>query len=980
MIGRTVSHYRILEKLGGGMSVVYKAQDLRLDRLVALKFLPPHFEELPPNERKTLRERLTQEAKAASALDHPHIGTIYEIDETEDGQTFIAMAYYGGETVKEKLARGRLPVAEALTVAIEVARGLAKAHEKGIVHRDIKPANLMVTRDGLTKIIDFGLARLEDVTRITQRGTTIGTLAYMSPEQARAEEVDERTDIWALGVVLYEMLSGCLPFGGEHPGSVVTAILTGEPKPVRQLREEIPPSLQQIVAKALQKNRDKRYSSAAEMLEALETCRSDLITPELKAAEPTSLFQQLRRPRAALFATVLLLLFVISIARWVQRNSKVRWARQEALPEIEKLINEQDFTAAFALASELERLIPADPLLQRLMPEICTTVSIESMPPGADIYMKEYLDVEADWQHLGRTPIDAIRLPFGFSRWRIEKEGFVTADAAASTEDTIRFTLDEEGSIPPGMVRVPAGRLSMFMISVLKTMEGTEIPEFLIDRYEVTNEQFKRFVASGGYREKEYWRHEFIKDGRYLSWEEAMAEFRDATGRPGPSTWELGDYPEGQGDYPVGGVSWYEAAAYAEFAGKTLPTYYHWVRAASPQVRVRGGTAASYMTRLSNFSRKGPQPVGTHHGISLNGIYDSAGNVREWCWNESGDGHNIPGAAWSDPPHQFGYPFESLPSFDRSPENGFRCAQSIEEEGFPEELTAPVALVPSIDFTRESPVSDEIFAVYKSLYYYDHTDLNEVVESVDDSPEYWTREKITFDAAYGNERMIAYLFLPKGFEAPYQTVVFFPGAEALMRRSSEQRLALYTDFLMRSGRALIYPIYKSTYERSDDLKSPVPDKSTFYRDHVVMWAKDLMRAIDYLETRDDIDLERLVLFGVSWGAQNGPIFPAVETRFKAAIIDGGGLVPLECLPEVQPFHFAPRVTVPLLMLSGRYDAIYPLETSALPLFRLFGTPDKNKRHIIYETGHAPPWNTYVGDILDWLDRTLGPVASHPPPP
>ena len=235
-VGQTVSHYRIVQKLGeGGMGVVYKAQDLKLERWVALKFLPPHV-----SLDAETKVRFTREAKAASALDHPNIGTIHEIAETDDRQMFIVMAYYEGETLKQKIERGPLPFTEAVDLALQMARGLAKAHAQQIVHRDVKPSNVVVTRDGLVKIIDFGLAKLGGLTKITMTHTTMGTVAYMSPEQARGEEVDQRADVWSLGVVLYEMLTGQLPFPGSHAEAIIHAILTLKPKPLKQLRADAP--------------------------------------------------------------------------------------------------------------------------------------------------------------------------------------------------------------------------------------------------------------------------------------------------------------------------------------------------------------------------------------------------------------------------------------------------------------------------------------------------------------------------------------------------------------------------------------------------------------------------------------------------------------------------------------------------------------------------------------------------------------------
>ncbi|MDP6775854.1 MAG: serine/threonine-protein kinase, partial [Candidatus Latescibacteria bacterium] len=224
MIGQTISHYRILEGLGeGGMGVVYKAEDTNLERTVALKFLPS---ELTRDEEA--RQRFVHEARAASALDHPHIGTIYEIDEA-DGLSFIAMAHYEGETLKDRIERAPLAVEDAIDIAIQIAQGLSAAHSRDIVHRDVKPANVLITAEGQAKIIDFGLAKLRRGSLLTRTGTTMGTVAYMSPEQAQGAEVDDRTDVWALGVMLYEMLAGDRPFKGEYEQAVMYSITNEEP-------------------------------------------------------------------------------------------------------------------------------------------------------------------------------------------------------------------------------------------------------------------------------------------------------------------------------------------------------------------------------------------------------------------------------------------------------------------------------------------------------------------------------------------------------------------------------------------------------------------------------------------------------------------------------------------------------------------------------------------------------------------------------
>ncbi len=261
MIGKTVSHYRIIEELGrGGMGLVYKAEDTKLKRTVALKFLPP---ELTHNQES--KERFIREAHAASALEHDNICTIHEIDEIEDGQLFIVMACYEGQTLKEKIKDQRLKTKEAINIATQIAKGLQKAHEKGIVHRDIKPANIFITDDGSVKILDFGLAKLAGKAQLTKDSSTLGTVAYMSPEQLRGEEVDHRTDIWSLGVVLYEMLNGEPPFKGDYEQAISYAILNEEPRPLENSHTE----LWEIVKKLLAKNPAERQHDAISIIENL---------------------------------------------------------------------------------------------------------------------------------------------------------------------------------------------------------------------------------------------------------------------------------------------------------------------------------------------------------------------------------------------------------------------------------------------------------------------------------------------------------------------------------------------------------------------------------------------------------------------------------------------------------------------------------------------------------------------------------------
>jgi serine/threonine protein kinase/Tfp pilus assembly protein PilF len=307
MIGQTISHYKILEKLGGGgMGVVYKAQDTHLDRAVALKFLPPDLT-LDPDSK----ERFIHEAKAASALQHNNICVVHDIDETSNGQLFICMELYEGETLKKTIERGPLKVDEAIDIAAQIAQGLEEAHKHQIIHRDVKPANILITASGVVKIVDFGLAKLAGQSRVTKVGSTLGTAAYMSPEQVRAQEVDSRTDIWSLGVVLFEMLTGKLPFRGEHEAALTYSIGNEEPVPIRRLQPDLPSSLEGIVARCLEKDCGKRFQRAEQVMGELRKHQEGTRTPA-KVSRKRSTVLWFAVSAVVIIAAILLYVFIPS--------------------------------------------------------------------------------------------------------------------------------------------------------------------------------------------------------------------------------------------------------------------------------------------------------------------------------------------------------------------------------------------------------------------------------------------------------------------------------------------------------------------------------------------------------------------------------------------------------------------------------------------------------------------------------------------
>jgi formylglycine-generating enzyme required for sulfatase activity/dienelactone hydrolase len=577
-------------------------------------------------------------------------------------------------------------------------------------------------------------------------------------------------------------------------------------------------------------------------------------------------------------------------------------------------------------------------------------------PPGARVFVRDYRDDRAGWRELGTAPIAYVMLQRGMKRWRIEAAGFDTLERAAGPGNH-SFTLSKPGAAPEGMVEIPGGNATAW-IAGMDPIERTSLAPYFIDRFEVTNRQFKQFVDGGGYSNRALWKVPFVRDGTPIPWEQGVALFVDATGRPGPSTWELGTFPSGQEDYPVSGISWYEAAAYAESVGKVLPSVVHWVRAASTGI-------PAFIISESNVGSSGLAPVGRYQGMSAWGLFDVAGNVREWLWNANGDERHILGGAWNDPSYMFSFA-GSRPPLDRSAGNGFRCASY--PSGAPAESLAPMPLA-FRDFSREQPVPDAVHRAHLNIFEYDDLPLDARVESSEEAAD-WRLEVVSFAAAYGGERVPALIYFPKHARPPYQTVVYFPGSGAINQPSV--RAAGWPSFLPQSGRVVVVPVYKGTWERNDGTESTWPSLTHRHKEAVIRQVQDFRRTVDYLATRSDLDLSTLAYFGNSWGGRMAAIIPAVDKRVRVTVALLGGLAAAHTFPEVDQINYITRVTTPVLMINGRHDAIEPLESAQLPMFRLWGTPAADRKHVVFDTGHGPfPQNPLRKEVLDFLDRYQG---------
>jgi len=942
--GDRIGCYAVDRRLGaGGMGEVWRARDERLDRHVAIKLLLPN----PSVDAERVR-LLEQEARAASRLNHANVVTVYDVGEHR-GTPYLVTECLDGQSLRMRLRGGTLPLDAALDVAVQVSRGLAAAHQQGIVHRDLKPENIFLTSDGRAKILDFGLAERQLAARAP--ALAAGTPGYMAPEQARGEPVDQRADIFALGVVLREMLVGRQPLDLADPlavagGDARLSIAPEGPEMSRPLQRLVQRLLRGLLQRCLASSPADRFATSAELLAALELVihrRNLPARPRLRAL--------LRRPLVVAGASGLMLALALGGWRW-RVSSRERWARGVA-PEVQRLLNQGGYADAYLMARRALDILPEDPLLQRLWVDASLPADFSTDPAGAELALAPFESPATRWLALGRTPLPDARIPRGPFRIRVSKPGFESIEATASPDVLERYRLDPVGSLPAGMVRVVPGhgpqRFGFFV----------ELDDFWIDRFEVTNRQFKEFVDHGGYRRREYWVEPFADGKRSLGWDEAVARFRDQTGRPGPATWKAGSYPAGEADFPVEGVSWYEAAAFAAYAGKSLPTMHHWYRAALP------GQFAEIVA-ASNFGGKGPAKVGSHQGLGPFGTYDMAGNVKEWCANALDDRRFLLGGAWNEASRMFEAP-DARPPFSRAAGYGIRLARYLRPP--PPSLVAPIHPEHlGRDVRKLAPVNDDIFEVYRRQFAYDRTPLNARVEETS-TTEAWQRQNVSFDAAYGGERLHAHLFLPRNAAAPYQTVIFFPPVEITVARSSSELSLTWAEPLLRSGRAVVYPIFQGTFERRPAFERLGPSE---LRDLRIAWSRDLGRTIDYLETRSDVDQARLTFYAVGRGA--GPVvLIALEPRLKFSVLQGSGVALWGNIsPEIDAINFAPRIRIPTFMLNARYDFANPI-ASQKALFELLGTPLDQKTHTVIDVGRGIPLEVVAGEILPWLDRHLGPV-------
>lgn len=974
--GERLGAYELLRPLGsGGMADVWLAcrSDGVFERQVALK--------IPRLQSRTaaMTARFALECNILATLEYPGIARLYDAGVDAGGMPYIAMEYVQGEPLVGWCDARGLDKAARIRLFLHVLDAVAYAHGRHVIHRDLKPSNILVTGQGEVRLLDFGIARLlqpkSDSTLLTRAYGLALTPEYASPELLRGESIDPRSDIYSLGVVLHELLTGARP-------AQSTRQATGDPARLHG-------ALREVVMKALQPDPDDRYADSASFAMALRPFADGRAHDLSWRLKPRPLWVAGLAALAALVGMAALLTWTL------QKRGEERWARDDALPQLRALIAADDYAAAFDLAGEIARVTPRDPVLRELEPSYSAQVRLDTAPNGAKVFYRPYAGGDKDWRFLGETPLVDVAAPIGVGLWRIEKEGRDTALLAlrnpglqlgnAPDADLrhlvkgvdLTIPLADAATSPDGMVLVPA----MPELVPRFGEEIVDVPAFFIDRFEVRNRDFKEFVDAGGYTEAAHWQNVPFDDG---DWRTSVVTFVDLAGRPGPSTWRAGTYPDGKADYPVTGVSWFEAAAYCQFRGKELPTAYHWYRAAGSILEFWESVSSAIVQR-SNFGGRALVPVGQVGGLGPHGTYDMAGNAREWLWTQGSLGRWVAGGAYDEPPYVYMVPGEAPPA-ERSGANGFRCMAPLQATPADGDLRRPVAQR-VVDYAAMEPLGDSAYTVLAQQLDYRATTIVPRVEEAGSSNPAWTVERVTLPTGYDTTAFAVQLFLPTKRRSRPGVIFYMPHvgeftAPVTTRTDGFDPATGGTplDFLLESGWALAVVAFDGAFERqwsAERMQSmSAADRIRLRLRH---WREELGRTIDYLATREDIDARKLGWFGISYGA--GTMLPllAVESRIGAAVLYSGGLGVRSGLPASElTYNYLPRVTQPVLMLNGRWDILFPPDEQQR-LFELLGSPADRKKHTLFEAGHGYlPRFQVEKETLEWFDRHLATPLAPPP--
>ena len=641
----------------------------------------------------------------------------------------------------------------------------------------------------------------------------------------------------------------------------------------------------------------------------------------------------------------------------------------QKLPEIVNAYDNNELDIVFAETKKLLDAGNTNPVIKSYYDKVTMPVSIFSEPKNVEVSFKRKKDSINNWYFLGKTPLNNIRVPNETLEYKFKtKESSYTEFVHAYTlsNNLNNFILPKQVALIKDHVMFLGGKKALNYPGVDHLPE-IKIGPYSMAKFEVTNKDFKEFMDAEGYSRPEYWDFPYNLDGKELTFKETIKTFLDKYGQFGPVDWSYGSYPVGQENFPVTGISWFEARAYAKYKGLSLPNLYQWANAARLQ-------SASSFVPNSNFSKNQLVEVGSMDSQNPNLLYDIAGNAREWIINSVEETHSkkgILGGGFKDDPYYFNDYFGQN-VLDRSISNGMRLVKNLESYSVINSSPESIISIATRDFMNEKPVSDDVFEIFKEQFNYVDKPLNAKITTEKISSGTIKADRYEITSPYEENGMLpGYIFYDSAYTKPLKPIIFFPGSNAIHLTNVDYMIKSNLNsfrYLMSEGYALFLPIYLSTYERADELKSDYPNESSSYKEHVIKWGQDYKRTIDYIITRKDMDASNLTYFGVSWGGYMANTLLAIDDRVKSATLYVAGLTFQKSKKEVEAYHYTQRINMPVLMLNGEFDQFFPLETSQIPMFKLLGTKEEDKEHYVSKTGHYVPKAVLIKKHLSWLKK------------
>ena len=643
---------------------------------------------------------------------------------------------------------------------------------------------------------------------------------------------------------------------------------------------------------------------------------------------------------------------------------------EEVLPSIHEAYEKGNINSVYNKAKVILEKYPDNSVIQSYFDKVTTSVNIYSSPSNLKLYFKFPNDTANTWMFIGNTPLENIKIP---QKWvdlkfvSSNNEFFASSHPYYLNDNDNLFILPREEIKEDKDFKLFLGRNIRLKFPGIDHLPNVKIAPFLISKNEVTNIKYQQFVNNGGYTSPQYWDFPITIDGKTYTFENTVVKFVGDFGKVGPANWSFSKYPKGQEQFPVTGISWFEARAYAKYMDMSLPNAYQWSHAANM------GSSSRFVPK-SNFSKNQLNPIGDIETNNYNGIYDIAGNVREWVINVSDElniNRAILGGCFLDDDYFFN-DYYGQNAFERSIGNGMRLLKNLEPNDEVVSKSNEPIYIQTRDFYSLPKVSEDVFNIFKRQFAEYNTDLSDNTSNVKIN-EMYNVIRYEIPSVDGNEIFPGYIFYNSKLEPPYKPVIFFPGSNAIHLTNTDIMLKNnleYFNYLLEAGYAVVHPIYTSTYEREDELKSDYPEKTKKYKDHVITWGKEFKKTIDYIESRKDLDIHNLSFYGVSWGGYMANTLLALDQRVKAAVLNVAGFCFQETYQEIESYLYTPRIKCPVIMLNGKYDVFFPLKTSQKPMFDLLGTNNEDKKHYVYTSGHYVPRKKLISEHLSWLEKYL----------